>query len=516
MALTFCLTFAASLLIGLLATRQVRNFAVNRGLGLTQARDRDVHTLPVPRVGGMAIFAALALVLTGVLLAQHFFAATHVIAFGDIVPLIFPATLMFILGLYDDMFHASPWFKLGIEILAAVPIYMSGLRVVSIPMVAGNYTFGAVLSFVFTVLWVLLITNAFNLVDGLDGLAVGSALFSTLVMFVMALINGYLAVAVVALALAGVTAGFLRFNFNPATIFLGDSGSLFIGFVLSVLSLAARSKSSTMMAVAIPIVSFGLPIMEVGLSAIRRFLSGKPLFRPDRQHIHHKLLERGFTHRQAVVILYAVSGGCALLSALLLHPGGPTVGIVLFALGGGIWIGVQHLRYHEVFELGRVARRTMQQKQIIVNNLAIRRATERIAAACSMSELQSLLHETFEMNAFDGFELRPGFEQGAGMIWRTEEFYRWERPRPARRRGDSHWALAVQLVSGAGSNCGELILYRRSQEEPLQLDINLITDEFQRALGRALENIFAQETFCFAEQHAAAMAEGLHRQPAVY
>ncbi len=494
MALTYCLTFVVSLLAGLVVTRQVRNFAVRYGVALSDARDRDVHALPVPRLGGAAIFLAFALMVVGVAAIQRFAHLPEIVPIDVILRIVFPAGLVFALGLYDDLFSASPWLKLGVQALAAVPVYLSGLRVVSIPVLTGHHDFNAAVSFAATVLWILLITNAFNLVDGLDGLAAGSALFSTLIMFVMALVNGHTGVAVLALTLVGAITGFLRFNFSPATIFLGDSGSLFIGFLLSVFALATQSKSSTMLAVAIPVLSFGLPIMETGLSVVRRFLSGQPLFRADRNHIHHKLLERGFTQREAVLILYFVSGACALLSALLLYPGGPTVGVVFFVVGGGIWIGVQHLRYPEMFELGRVARRTIQQKQVIINNLAIRRATQQIGSVENIEQLYGVLREAFQHNAFDGFELRPAVPKGTGLAWRNELFYRWERPQVLRNIAEnSHWAMALELVTESGKSFGEFVAYRRSQPESLPLDINLVIDEFQRELGHALERIYAAE-----------------------
>src|SRR5204862_2822095 len=184
------------------------------------------------------------------------------------------------------------------------------------PLLVGSHT-PAWLALPLAILWVLWITNAFNLLDGVDGLAAGSALFSTLTVFVVSLVSGNFLVSSLTLALAGAILGFLRFNFNPATIFLGDCGSLFIGFMLSALALAGAGKSPTLVAVAIPVVCFGLPVLETVLSVIRRFLSGQPLFSGDRGHIHHKLLERGFSQRKVVLILYSVSAICGLLSLFL-------------------------------------------------------------------------------------------------------------------------------------------------------------------------------------------------------
>src|SRR5260370_25123758 len=190
-----------------------------------------------------------------------------------------------------------------------------------------------------------------------------------MVMFVISLLRHNFVVSFIAIALAGAILGFLRFNFNPATIFLGDSGSLFIGFMLSALALAGSQKTPTIVAVAIPVVSFGFPILETVLSVLRRFLNGQPLFSADRQHIHHRLLDLGFSQRKAVVLLYGVSALFGLLSIFLINPGGPSGGIVLFVLGAGLWVGVQHLGYNELFELRRVAFRAMDQKKIITNNL---------------------------------------------------------------------------------------------------------------------------------------------------
>lgn len=202
-------------------------------------------------------------------------------------------------------------------------------------------------SLVATILWILPVTNAFNLVDGLDGLAAGSALFSILTLTATSMLHGRVLISLLALALAGSILGFLRFNFNPATIFLGDCGSLFIGFLLSVLAIAGSEKGSTAVAVAIPIVSFGLPILETGISVVRRLLSGQPIFKADRQHIHHKLLERGLSHRQVVVVLYGVSALFALLSVFMLYPNGAMQGLLLLIVGVVIWLGVQHLNYPE-------------------------------------------------------------------------------------------------------------------------------------------------------------------------
>ena len=308
--------------------------------------------------------------------------------------------------MYDDIRGAGPYFKFTVQGLAATMLFVGGLRIVNIPVIFGDHQLPWFVGLPFTVLWVLAITNAFNLIDGLDGLAAGSALFSTLVAFVVALLNGPSLVTVMTIALAGAILGFLRFNFNPATIFLGDSGSLFIGFMLSALALEGAQKAPTIVAVAIPVVSFGLPILETSLSIVRRLISGRPVFTADREHIHHKLLQHGMTHRQVVILLYGVSAVFAMLSLFLLWPTGSSLGLVLAVLGIGIWIGVQHLGYLEFGELARVAHRTLNQPQIFVNNLAIRRATEELKVARDYDQVRRILVAAFGSNDFDSFELK--------------------------------------------------------------------------------------------------------------
>ncbi|MCU1299305.1 MAG: hypothetical protein JWO91_3583 [Acidobacteriaceae bacterium] len=221
--------------------------------------------------------------------------------------------LVFLLGVYDDICDAGPYLKFSVQAVAATMLYAGNLRIINLPVLFGNHQFSWLVGLPLTVLWVLAITNAFNLIDGLDGLAAGSALFSTIVVFVVALLSHSSFVSLLTLSLAGAILGFLRFNFNPVTIFLGDCGSLFIGFMLSALALLGAQKSPTIIAVAIPVVSFGLPILETTLSVFRRLMSGRPVFTADREHIHHKLLQLGFSHRQVVITLYAVSALFALL-----------------------------------------------------------------------------------------------------------------------------------------------------------------------------------------------------------
>jgi hypothetical protein len=256
-----------------------------------------------------------------------------------------------------------------------------------------------------------------------------------------------------------------------------------------VLSIAASEKGSTAIAIAIPIVSFGLPIMETGISVVRRVLSGQPVFTADRQHIHHRLLERGLSQRQVVVVLYAVSALFALLSGFMLYPSGATQWLVLAVVGVVIWLGVQHLNYPEFFEIGRVAHRTIEQRQIIVNNLAIRRASERLANVGDVSELYRVLQDTFGNNDFDGFEL----EIVEGLVQRAawNQHYCWTKVASPVAGGTSgknpRWELSLALITHVNTYCGRFLVHRGFGRGDLKVDINLLLEEFRLALADAVE-----------------------------
>jgi UDP-GlcNAc:undecaprenyl-phosphate GlcNAc-1-phosphate transferase len=494
MSSLFIAAFLSSLVASLLLTRYVRNHAVSRGWVSGATSQHHIHGTPLPRFGGVAIYLSFVSIIALVLVASVFIKGIPPVSTYTVAWLVLCATVVFLLGVYDDLRSASPWLKIAVQVFAAMLLYFGGFRVLNVPFVFGEEGFGWI-ALPLTVLWVLLITNAFNLIDGLDGLAGGSALFSTLTVFTIALINGNTLVALLAVTLGGAIVGFLRYNFNPATIFLGDCGSLFIGFMLSALAIVGSQKASTTIAVAIPVVSFGLPVLETLISILRRFLNGQPLFSGDRQHIHHKLLERGFSHRQAVILLYAVSAIFGLLSLLLLYPGTATVGVVLLVLGVGIWIAVQHLGYHEFNEIGRVAHRTIEQKRVIVNNLAIRRATADLDRVHNPEQLIRTLEAAFKMNDFDGFRLSfwlpEQVEPDAFQKLRNSSggdcFHKWSKPHTAVETQDPpSWNLRLDLLTPQQQKLGTLVVYREHNGRPLLVDINLIISDFHKALAKAL------------------------------
>jgi UDP-GlcNAc:undecaprenyl-phosphate GlcNAc-1-phosphate transferase len=484
----YLIIFTASLVISAVVARLVRDVANARGWATAPESARHLHHKPVPRLGGIAILGSVVVVVSAAAIVSSAAHSEYFLPYKTLLGLLGPTLLIFGVGLADDFRPLSPYSKFGVQILAAGWLYANGCRVTHFQLLFGQREIGNVAALSLTVFWVLLITNAFNLLDGLDGLAGGSALFSSLVVFIVSLVTGNTLTEVVTIALAGAIVGFLRYNFNPATIFLGDCGSLVIGFLLSAVSLASSEKASTAVAVAIPVVSFGLPILDTFMTVLRRFLNGKPLFKADGEHIHHKLLQRGLSHRQAVVVLYAVSALFALISLPLLSPRSGNIAIVLSVVGLGVFFGLQHLGYHEVDELRRIARRTWGQKTIISNNLAIRRATHELASARTAPDVLRILKTAFQYNDYDGFEIsftprQPPF-YASSMISPCQ--WTWRRNEGSRRKG---WEVRLDLFSKMGEVCGCFSIHRSYTDSSVQSDIDCFTEGFASALSEALQRV---------------------------
>lgn len=479
-AFAYLLFFATTLVFSVVYTMLVRNIANRRHWVTTHANSRSIHTSPIPRLGGVAIFLAFNTGLLLLLVAYEQFGRNPEALKQLLLKVMPAATIVFTLGLVDDLMDLKAWIKFVVQVGAALMLYSSGLQIQDLPFLDkfGILHLSGAVSVGLTILWVVGITNAFNLIDGLDGLAAGSAFFATTAVFVVALITTHTPVALITVGLVAAITGFLRFNFHPASIFLGDSGSLFLGFMLSALALAGVQKSPTLVAVALPVVACGLPILDTMIAIVRRTLSGKPIFSADREHIHHKLLDRGLSQKQVVIMLYGVSALCAFLSLFLLRPGGGTLAIVIAVMGVGAWMGLQQLDYRELTELKRLARRTVDQKKIITNNIAIHKAGEQLQSAQSAEEVTSIFLKLFENNAFDGFHLRSA-DAMLDVAWSRDG----QVARP------SGWEMSVSLIGTDGSTVGSLELYRAYSSLPLLVDINLFTQGLPEIAGGAMERV---------------------------
>ncbi|MBZ5619301.1 MAG: undecaprenyl/decaprenyl-phosphate alpha-N-acetylglucosaminyl 1-phosphate transferase [Acidobacteriia bacterium] len=327
----------------------MRDWSVRLGLVDRPDHKRKLHNAATPRTGGVPILVSYAGAYALLLLLPLDASGLIEENFGMILRLLPPVGLVFATGLLDDWLNLKPWQKLLGELAAAIWAYEAGVRILGV----AGHAIPAWCSFLVTVAWLILCSNAFNLIDGIDGLATGVGLTATMTTLIAGILNGDATLALATAPLVGCLIGFLRYNFNPASIFLGDSGSLLIGFLLGSYGVIWSQKSATMLGFAAPAMALALPLLEVGLSIVRRFLRNEPIFSGDRGHIHHRLLERGFTPRRVALLLYAACGVGAALSLLQSVMRSRFTLLVLVLFGVATWIGVHYLKYVE-FESARL------------------------------------------------------------------------------------------------------------------------------------------------------------------
>jgi UDP-GlcNAc:undecaprenyl-phosphate GlcNAc-1-phosphate transferase len=313
---------------------------------------RKKHATAVPRVGGIAI--VMAYVATFAIGLALPFSYSHVLhkALPNILQLTVVGSLVFLTGVLDDRWCLTAWQKLIGIAGASVLAYFAGIRV-DIPILHSHPAWPG-FGFALTVIWLIGCTNAFNLIDGMDGLAAGVGLLATVTMLIAALTQGNLPLALATMPLAGCLVGFLPYNFNKASVFLGDSGSLLIGFLLGCYGALWSEKSVTLVALTVPLLAVSIPLLEVLLSILRRYLRNRPIFEPDRGHIHHKLLDRGLSPRGAVLTIYGMCSVVAILSLLASALRNQFSSLIVIAFCGVAWIGIRHLDYTEFAMAGRL------------------------------------------------------------------------------------------------------------------------------------------------------------------
>lgn len=350
-------------LLALLLTPPIRGRAIRFGL-VDRPCGRKIHDRPIPRVGGVAIMGAYALSCVFIIFAPYFDVSIDLNAGMARAAALFPAVaLVFCTGLLDDVFNIRPWQKLIGQVAAALVAHMNGFGI----YVFRDYALGETASLLITVAWLVGCSNALNLVDGMDGLATGIALFASATSLVAALVHNSLEMALVTAPLVGALIGFLRYNFNPASIFLGDSGSLTIGFLLGCYGALWSHKSATLLAMSAPLIAYSIPLLEMLLSISRRFLRRQPIFGADRRHMHHLLLARGLTTRRAVLLLYACSAAAAIFALLFdLLPGSTGI-LLLIVIGVIVWMGIKELGYTEFGVASRLLLRGDIRAQIDVH-----------------------------------------------------------------------------------------------------------------------------------------------------
>ena len=357
--------FLTSTVLGLVLTPLIRIFAGWANI-YDRPSERNIHKRPVPLLGGISIFFAFNITV----ILGHYFNLSLV---GDPFLSRWPAllicqTIILALGSVDDAVHLQPSVKLLFQIIVAVLMILFGFGIGAITNpFTGDIVRLGIFSAPFTILWLVGITNALNLIDGLDGLSAGTSFIVSLTIGLIAYINGNAGIVFVTLCLAGSLLGFLPYNFHPAKIFLGDSGSLLLGFILAVISIQGSSKGPALVGLLAPILALGFPIMETLLSMIRRFLRSiriiddptrngrfrtvpvsKPsLFRADKDHLHHRLLKFGYSQKKAVILLYAICIALSVLAFLVVAIEDLNLTAALAAIIIVFFIGIKRLKYDE-------------------------------------------------------------------------------------------------------------------------------------------------------------------------
>ena len=360
--LKYAILFAVALVSSLALTPWVGRLALHFGV-LDQPGGRKLHRQPTPRLGGLAVYGAMVVTFELAIVSDRY---VYEIFYGwgwQILALALGATAVLLLGVIDDIRSLSPEAKLATQLAAGLAVWLSGYRIEAI----GTFQLG-ILGPPLTLLWVVGVTNAFNLIDGLDGLAAGIGVIVSATLFSISVYTGDVASAFLTAALGGALLGFLRYNFYPARIFLGDSGSLLLGFVLSVVSIGTANRASAVVAILVPILALGLPIADTGLTVVRRllravhvvrhdesreryeflFLGNVSLLKADREHIHHRLVDLGITHRNVVLLLYGICASLGVVSFAIVAVRNPDVASLLVAFAIAAVYGVRRLNYEEM------------------------------------------------------------------------------------------------------------------------------------------------------------------------
>ncbi len=438
----------------------------------------------IPRLGGLAVFGAVLMAWSLLSFYDNSVARNFRQEISTLVLMLVPGIVVLLLGVYDDIFQASPWQKLLVQSLAAGMAYWGGFKITSVSHVLGPGSHNALLTFGLTWLWIVGVTNAFNLIDGMDGLAGGVAFFVTIPVFLMALLSHLVLACVLAITFAGALVGFLRYNFAPAKIYLGDTGSLFLGFMLATLAIHTSHKSTTLLAVVIPLAAFGLPLLDTMLAVVRRFLQGKPIFSADREHIHHQLLRRGLSKRNVVLVLYGLAALFS-LGSLLIMGTSHTAALIVVLVGVSAWFVNRQLRYDELAELNDyVSRAFRSQRQILANQIFLRKVAQEMAAAETVERLWERMTAALALVDFDSArcEVLANSDLSAGrqLRWRRDGI----------RDDDPMWSVTMPLAKD-GAAFGELEISRFVGKQRLLFQFSSLLDTlvpaFQTRLAQLME-----------------------------
>ncbi len=380
-----------------------------------------MHAKPVPRLGGVAIVLAFNAPITALLFVDSSVAFIFRQQGDLILGLYLGGFAIAALGLYDDLYGAGARLKFSVQIGVALVLFAIGFRIESLSWPFGPPIALGGLALPFTVLWTVGLINAMNLIDGLDGLAGGVALFAVVTNFILSFSRHDILVSLAMAALGGAILGFLIFNFNPASIFMGDTGSMFLGFVLAAIAVKTSTKSGTTVAMLVPIIALGLPIMDTLLAMIRRAVLGRSLFDADKDHIHHRLMSRlRLSHRSAVLALYALCCLFALTALALAFANGVQSAMLLIAVSVVVFVLMRKLGYLDLRESrgATLIRRRNQHLRYV-----LREVVRNVQASANISDLWNSIRPLGEQLGAARLELRIYEAAGSrreGVLFESE------------------------------------------------------------------------------------------------
>ena len=335
----YILAFLVAMAMALIVTPPVIRFALKTG-AVDLPNERKVHKVPIPRIGGLGIYIAFMVSIC----FSVFVSNLDDISLHEVTGLIVGGTLIVALGLIDDYKNLPAKVKLLGQIFAAAVLVLGfDVRIDFITDPLGDYIYLEWIAIPATIFWLVGLTNTINLIDGLDGLAAGVAAIASITILLVAMKQNFFLVTILTAALAGASAGFLFYNSNPAKIFMGDTGSMFLGFMLAGTSVIGTVKSTATIALIVPILALGLPILDTTFAILRRYFGGKPIFQPDKGHLHHRLLKLGFTQRQAVLLMYIISAMLGLSAVALTEVNSQIAVVLLLMIAIAIVYGAKKL-----------------------------------------------------------------------------------------------------------------------------------------------------------------------------
>jgi UDP-GlcNAc:undecaprenyl-phosphate GlcNAc-1-phosphate transferase len=433
-------------IFALALTPIVRRASISFGFVDRPDENRKLHKAPIPRVGGVAILLAL-LCTRGMLyvVARPSIDVTDWSALPIAYRLIPAAAVIFLTGLLDDLVGLRPWQKLIGQTTASLLAYFWGVQIQAVGAGITLHWW----SLPITVAWLVLCTNAVNLIDGLDGLATGIGFLATLTIIAAGLIqhNGPLAIA--AAPVAGALLGFLRYNFNPASIFLGDCGSLFIGFLLGCYGVLLTQKSPTVLSMAAPLVILSIPLLDVCMAIIRRFLRNKPIFTADRGHIHHRLQDRGLTVRNTALVLYGFCILSAFLSLLIVNYRYELPALAAFSVLAGL--GIRSLKY---IEFGTVRRMllTGSFRKLLASHISLEQFASTLARADTPEDCWLLIKKNYQNFGFSNVQMQLAGHCYIESTGRNEETKSWRLEIPISDRD------YIQLAGVSGPHSQQSVL----------------------------------------------------------